>query len=86
MRACRHADRGPCECPTNVEMPVYVGGQPFPCDYWGKAPVRAEFVTAIEAFLTHKAIEGSVWSPGELVDDLILKGLIPNELRHTVDG
>jgi hypothetical protein len=27
----------------------------------------------------HKAVSGLPWNPGELVDDLIAKGLVPNE-------
>lgn len=63
-----------------MNQPKYVGGQPFPADLWGKAPVRGALVTAVEAFLTHKAISGIEWGAGDLVDDLILKGLIPKEV------
>lgn len=77
MKACRHSRT--CKCPSDVETPEYVGGQPFPCDLWGKAPLRGDLVTAVEGFLMHKAVSGLPWNPGELVDDLIAKGLVPNE-------
>lgn len=64
-----------------MTLPEYVGGQPFPADLWGKAPLRGQVVTAVEAFLTHKAVSGEEWTAGQLVDDLIGKGLIPDERK-----
>ena len=61
------------------EEPEYVGGQPFPPDLWGRAPIRGQFVVALQAFFDHKVISGDTWGAGEIVDDLIAKGLIPDE-------
>lgn len=66
-------------CPTDIEVPQYVGGQPVPADHWGTAPLRGQIVQAVETFLTHKAIAREPWGAGDLVDDLVLKGLIPDE-------
>ena len=44
---------------------------------------RSECIAAVEAFLTHKAIQGESWTSVELVDDLIMKRLVQDvELRQ----
>lgn len=43
-------------------------------------PIRAEFVSAIYTFMLHMALQQKAWSAGDLVDELIAKGLVPEEI------
>lgn len=65
-----------------TDDPEYIGGQPFPADMWGKAPLRGLSVRLVEEFVTARAKTGAEWTAGELVDMLIEKGVMPDELVH----
>lgn len=57
-----------------------MGGQSFPADLWGKAPMRGRAVAAVESFVRARCADGAEWEAGELVDALIAIGAIPDEL------
>lgn len=69
------------DVPHPGHWPVeYVGGQPFPADLWGKAPLRGRAVAAVESFVRARCKDGKEWEAGELVDVLIAVGAIVDEL------
>lgn len=61
------------------ELPEYVGGQPFPADLWGRAPIRGVAVKLVEQFIENRATSGRDFTAGEIVDALIDAGLIVDE-------
>lgn len=69
------------DVPRPGHWPAYVGGQPFPADLWGKAPLRGRAVTAVEEFVRARCEDGKSWEAGELVDLLIKVGAIVDELK-----
>lgn len=55
------------------------GGQAFPADLWGKAPLRGEAVRQVDAFLAWAGAHREFWTAGDLVDHLIHNGVLPDE-------
>lgn len=69
------------DVPRPGHWPSYVGGQPFPADLWGRAPLRGKAVAAIEEFVRARCEDGEAWEAGELVDLLIKVGAMVDELK-----
>lgn len=61
------------------EFPEYVGDQPFPADLWGRAPIRGRAVQVVYELMEKISLTGEAISAGEIVDELIQAGCIPNE-------
>jgi hypothetical protein len=66
--------------PSLPDIPEYWGGQMYPADVWGKAPIRGKAIRILHERLAEFGVEGAGDLASDLFERLVAAELMPDEM------